>query len=125
MTVLAPALVRTLVLAAMYVVTVVAMDRSGTTDPLGFGLLLFLLWVVSALVWGLVDGVRQPLGRALLVWLIVAAAMGVVLILGVVILEGSEGFDGTVDTIVFTVVLVGVPAAIGIGIGALVQKARG
>ena len=124
MTVLAPALVRTLVLAAMYVVTMVVAYQSSDPDPLGFGLALFLLWVVSALVWGLVDGVRRPLGRALLVWLIVAAAMGVVLILGVVILEGSEGFDGAVDTIVFTVVLVGVPAAIGIGIGALVQKAR-
>ena len=124
MTVLAPALVRTLVLAAMYVVTMVVAYQSTDPDPLGFGLALFLLWVVTALVWGLVDGVRHPTGRNLLVWLIVAAAMGVVLILGVVILDGNEGFDDAGGTILFTVVLVGVPAAIGIGIGALVQKAR-
>jgi len=123
-TVLAPVVVRTLVLAAMYVVTLVVMDRSGTTDPLGFGLLLFLLWVLVALVWGGIDGARHPAGRSLVVWLVVAAAMGVVLILGTVIIEGNDGLDGSVGTIIFTVVLIGVPAAIGVGIGTTVRSAR-
>jgi hypothetical protein len=123
-TVLAPALVRTLVLAAMYVVALVVMDQSGETDPLGFGLLLFLLWVVVALVWGIVDGARHDAGRVLVAWLLVAAAIGVVLILGTVILEGNDGLDGAVGTVVFTVFLIGVPAAIGVGLGALVRKAR-
>ena len=124
MTVLAPAVVRTLVLAAMYVVTLVVMYQSGTTDPLGFGLLLFLLYVVVALVWGIVDGARHEAGKFLVVWLIVAVAIGVVLILGTVILEGNEGLDGATGTVIFTVVLIGVPAFIGVGIGAAVRRAR-
>jgi hypothetical protein len=50
--------------------------------------------------------------------------MGVVLILGVVILGDDDPLNDAVGTIIFTVVLVGVPAAIGIGIGAVVQRIR-
>lgn len=124
MTIVVPVLVRTLVLAAMYVVTLVVQAQSGTTDPLGFGLLLFLAWVVVAGVWGIFDGGRRPAGPSLVVWLLVAAAIGVVLVLGTVILQGRDGFDGAVDTVIFTVILIGAPAAIGVGIGALVRRAR-
>ena len=124
MTVAAPFLVRTLVLTAAYVVALVFAYQATNPDPLAFGLGLFLFWVVAALVWGLVDGARHPAGRSLLVWLLVAIAMGVIVILGTVIVAGDDGLDGAVGFIVFTVVLIGVPAAIGIGIGALVQRAR-
>lgn len=124
MSILVPALVRTVVLAAMYVATLAIMAASGTTDPLGYGLLLFLAWVVVAGVWGIVDGARRPAGPTLAVWLLVAAAIGLVVVLGTVILEGSDRFDSALDTVIFSVVLVGVPAALGVGIGALVRRAR-
>ena len=124
MSIIAPPLVRTLVLAAMYVATLAIMAASGTTDPLGYGLLLFLAWVVVAGVWGIVDGARRPAGPSLVVWLLVAAAIGLVVVVGTMIIDGSDRLDGALDTVIFSVILIGVPAAIGVGIGALVRGAR-
>lgn len=124
MTLAARFLVRTLVMAAAYVAALAYGYQASDPDPLALGLGLFLIWVVVALVWGLVDGTRHAAGQSLLVWLLVAVASGVVVILGTMIVAGEEQFDDAVPFIVFTLVLISVPAAIGIGIGALVQKAR-
>ena len=124
MSILAPALVRTLVLTAISVVAFVVADRSGSTDPLAIGLGLFMLLAAIAFVWGLVDGIRHPTGQSLLVWLIVAVALGAVPMLVDLVRGVDDAFDEAVETIIFTVFLVGLPAAIGIGVGAVVQRVR-
>ena len=124
MTVAARILVRTLVLTAAYGAALVFANQARKPGPLAFGLGLFLIWVVVAFVWGLVDGARHAAVGSLLVWLVVAAAMGLIVILGTLVTAGGEEFDDAVDFIIFTVVLIGVPAAIGIGIGAVVQRIR-
>lgn len=125
MTLLVKFLARTLVLTALYAAAIAIIDVSETTDPLGPGLLLFLAFILIALVWGVFDG-RGAARQAILVWLLVAAAMGAVLILGTALLDDTTTVDaGEVGgTMLFTTVLLFPPALIGIGIGALLGRTR-
>ncbi len=121
---LAPLVVRTLVLSVIYVVALVLIDQSESTDPLGAGLLVFLAFVVLALVWGVVDGRRGPAVRAILVWVLAGAALGIVTTIGIAVQDsGSDVVEDLVSSIPFFAVMIGVPAAIGVGVGALIRRA--
>ncbi|MGZ8588912.1 MAG: hypothetical protein ACXWYU_14555 [Actinomycetota bacterium] len=124
MRILAPFAVRTLVLSVVYVVALVLIDASDGTDPLGAGLLVFLAFVILALVWGLVDGRRGPAVRAILVWLLAGAALGIVTTIGIAVQDSESGVvEDLVFSIPFFAVMIGVPAAIGVGIGTLLRRA--
>ncbi|MGZ4455889.1 MAG: hypothetical protein ACXVWV_07915 [Nocardioides sp.] len=119
-----PVVVRTLALTVLYVGAVLVSSRS--TDALGVGLLLFLVLVAVALVWGVVDGRRLSAGRALLVWAVTSALMGVVVAVGSILNDSALGWGdlpGELGSdLPFVLVLLLVPAAVGIGVGALVRR---
>lgn len=122
MSILLKSVVRLVVYAAAFVTALVIVAASGTTDPLGPGLALFLVYVLLALVWGLFDG-RAGAARALVVWLVVSVGTGLILTFGAVKVDDtSASGDDVVGTVVFCLVLIGVPALIGIGIGALLGR---
>ncbi|MGZ6827995.1 MAG: hypothetical protein ACXVGH_14515, partial [Mycobacteriales bacterium] len=108
-----PVVVRTLTLTVLYVGAVLVSSRS--TDALGVGLLLFLVLVAVALVWGIVDGRRLSAGRALLVWTVTSALMGVVVAVGSILNDSALGWGdlpGELGSDVpFVLVLLLVPAA--------------
>lgn len=124
MTLLARFVVRTLALSVVYVVALVVADTSDSTDALGIGLMVFLAFVLIAIVWGVVDGRRGPAGQAIVVWLLVGAALGVVTALAILVRESADAFASDLASgVPFFAILVGVPAAVGVGIGALLRRA--
>ncbi len=126
MRILAPFAVRTLVLSVIYVVALVLIDASESTDPLGAGLLVFLAFVALALVWGVVDGRRGPAVRAILVWVLTGAALGIVTTIGIAVQDSGSGVvEDLVFSIPFFAVMIGVPAAIGVAIGSLLRRRHG
>jgi len=116
-------LVRVLVLSAIDVLALVLVYLSNTTDPLGPGLLLFLMFVLVALVWGVVDG-RGAARQAILVWVVVSALVGVELAVSAAIVDDAAGITASDvgGTAVFAMVLILPPALLGIGIGALLGR---
>lgn len=124
MRILAPFAVRTVVLSVIYVVALVLIDASDSTDPLGAGLLVFLAFILVALAWGVVDGRRGPAVRAILVWILAGAALGIVTTIGIAVQDsGSDVAEDLVFSIPFFAVMIGVPAALGVGVGALLRRA--
>lgn len=123
MSTLVNVVVRLLVYALVCAAGLALIDLSETTDPLGPGLLLFLLFIVMALVWAVLDA-RKSAKRALLVWLLVAAGLGLVLSLAAVATDDAATLSaGNVgSTVAFTLVLVYPFALIGTGIGAVVGR---
>jgi hypothetical protein len=118
---------RTVVLSVVTVVLMVAyLSSDAAEDPLGLGLLVFAVYVVVALVWGLVDGVRHGAGSSLVVWLLVGLATGCLLPVISAVDAGSADDlgDDLAGTIPFFTLLVLVPAAIGIAVGAVVRAVR-
>ena len=115
---------RTLVLAVVYAVALLAINASDTTDPLGPGLLLFLVFVLIGLVWGTVDGRRYG-GRSVLVWLATAVVAGGLIVLESALLVDDVEIGASVflSTIALVVVLVWLPALVGTGVGALLRRA--
>lgn len=125
MSLLMPFLVRSLVLVAIYLVALVAINASDTTDPLGPGLLVFFGFVVVALVWGTVDGVRGSAPRAILVWVLAGAVLGLATSVGILVQDtGSDFGEDLAFSLPFFAVLVGLPAALGAGVGALIRRGR-
>lgn len=120
-----PFLVRSLVLVAIYLVALVAINASDTTDPLGPGLLVFFGFVVVALVWGTVDGARGSAPRAILVWVLAGAVLGLATSVGILVQDtGSDFGEDLAFSLPFFAVLVGLPAALGAGVGALIRRGR-
>ena len=114
-------LLRSLVIVAVIAGYVAAIARSETTDALGAGLLAFLILVGMALVWAVVDGVRRGLVEALVTWVLTSAVAGVGIPVALALTDdrdlASEVSDGCVF---FARVLFG-PAALGVGVGAVVH----
>lgn len=125
MSLLMPFLVRSLVLVAIYLVALAAINASDTTDPLGPGLLVFFGFVVVALVWGTVDGARGSAPRAILVWVLAGAVLGLATSVGILVQDtGSDFGEDLAFSLPFFAVLVGLPAALGAGVGALIRRGR-
>jgi hypothetical protein len=116
-------LVRVLVLSAIDVLALVLIYLSNTTDPLGPGLLLFLVFVLVALVWGVLDG-RGAARQAILVWVLVSALVGVELAVSTAVVDDASGLTGSDigSTVLFAMALLLPPALVGIGIGALLGR---
>lgn len=125
MSILVPFLVRSLVLIAVYVVALLAINASDTTDPLGPGLLVFFAFVAVALVWGTVDGARGSAPRAILVWVLAGAVLGVATSVGILVQDTDSSFgEDLAFSVPFFAVLIGLPAALGAGVGALIRRGR-
>lgn len=125
MTIAKKILVRLLVFAAINLVGYVLINASNTTDPLGPGLLLFLVFVVVAFAWGILDGLRSgPV--ALVTWAVVSAGVGLVLELELALTDDTvtSSVGSVLSTMIFTLFLVGVPALAGVGLGALIAGMR-
>src|SRR4051794_16282091 len=106
--VLVGALVRTAVVIAVIAVFVAVLYSSDSTDALGAGLLAFLILVVLAFAWALVDGVRLGLVPALVGWLLAAAFSGVGIPAALALANGDGlGFD--LEDAVFFAILLFVP----------------
>lgn len=74
-------------------------------DGLGLGLLTFLLVATVGFVWAMIDGSRRPFGTVVTIWSV--AAVGFALITG-----------PQADDLTFFISLAGVPAAVGLLLGA-------
>lgn len=115
-------LVRSAALVVVIAVYVALLDRSDSTDALSAGLLAFLILVTIALVWALVDGIRQGLVPALLGWALtsVVAGVGIPLVLAI---ENDNDF--AVGDAVFFGFLLFAPAFVGLAVGGIVRRIRG
>ncbi len=120
-------LLRTVLLAVVTAAYVAALSRSESTDALGAGLLAFLILVLVAFAWSLVDAVRRGFKSAALLWLLTSVAAG--LAVPVVLSLGESADHGVIDALtsgaVFFAVLLFVPAVIGSGLGSLGHRLRG
>ena len=119
---------RTVVLAVINALLIVAwLNSDAAEDPLGLGLLVFAIYVVIALGWGLVDGIRHGFGSSLLVWLLVGAATGALVpLISAVDAGTSSGLaDDMATTLPFFTLMILIPAAVGIAVGAVVRRVRG
>ena len=127
MSTIARFLVRTVVLAAVNALLILLwLNSEAAEDPLGLGLLVFAIYVVVALVWGLVDGIRHGFGSSVLVWLLVGLATGALVPLITVIDTGETSTLGAdlANTVPFFTLLILIPAAVGIAVGAIVRAIR-
>ena len=125
MLILKNSVVRLVVFAVVFVLALVIVQLSGTTDPLGPGLLLFLVFVLMALVWGFRDG-RGAALAAVVVWLLASLAMGIVFTAGTAVVDESVTVDAAEfgSNVLFGLLLILPPALIGIGVGALTARGR-
>jgi hypothetical protein len=120
-------LLRTVVLAVLNAALILAwLNSEAAEDPLGLGLLVFAIYVVFALVWGLVDGIRHGFGSSVLVWLLVGAATGALVPLITVIDTGETSTlaDDLASTVPFFTLMILIPAAVGIAVGAIVRAIK-
>ena len=118
---------RTVVLAVINASLILAfLSSDAAEDPLGLGLLVFAVYVVFALVWGLVDGIRHGFGSSLLVWLLVGLATGALVPLITVVDTGEASTLGEdlAGTVPFFTLLILIPAAVAIALGAVVRSVR-
>lgn len=119
-------LLRALVIVGLYAGFVVVLDRTGSDDALGAGLLFFLLVVVVGGAWGAWDAWRSGLPSAAVLWLLVGLAAG----LGIP--AASVAMDVTSDSVsaeirdgaLFLGLLVAVPALLGAVPGGVAHRAR-
>lgn len=102
-----------------------ALPDDGGGANIGAGLIVFALIVVTAFIWGFVDGGRIPISVLAAVWLAVGATLGVadpfLIAMSGGELDWSVVCSDLVTFVPFDLVLVGVPAIIG---GALGLAAR-
>ena len=117
-------LLRSLVIVAVIAGYVAAIARSETTDALGAGLLAFLILVGMALVWAVVDGVRRGLVEALVTWVLTSAVAGVGIPVALALTDDRDLASEVSDGFVFFALVLFVPAAIGLALGALVHRGR-
>ena len=118
---------RTVVLAVITAALILAwVNSDAAEDPLGLGLLVFAIYVVFALVWGLVDGIRHGFGSSVLVWFLVGPATGALVPLITVVDTGETSTLGEdlASALPFFTLLVLIPAVVGIGVGAIIRKVR-
>lgn len=118
------ALLRSVVIVAVIAAYVAVINRSDSTDALGAGLLAFLILVAMAFVWALVDGVRRGLVEAFVTWVLASAVTAVGIPVGLVLADDRDLSTELSDGFVFFLVVVLVPALIGLAVGGLVHRVR-
>ena len=116
-------LLRSAVLLGAMAVFVAVLDQIETSDPLSGGLVAFLVLATGAFWWALADGIRSGFGWSLLVWMLTALVAGIAIPVGFAVAESNGLLDELRDGAVFFGLLVGVPAAVGVGIGGLINRA--
>ena len=104
----------------------------GSTDAnIGAGLIAFGVVVLVSFGWALVDARRRGAAPTMLVWAVVAAAFGLLWLLGLALLEADDSMSIAerlrVDAFlaVFTAGLVFVPAGLGAAIGGSAHPSDG
>lgn len=127
-------LVRTSVLFAVWVSYFFLIQVTKSLDPIGAGLLGFLLLVVVCGLWGLVDGLRSRPGKLAVVWLPVSALMGVLVHVFTAATETGQFTMGQINLSVllsdlasgflFIAGLVAVPGLVGGAVGAAIRSAN-
>jgi hypothetical protein len=122
--VLVAALLRSVVIVVVIGAYVAAVNRSESTDALGAGLLAFLILVAIALVWAVVDGVRRGLAEALVTWVLTSVVTAVGIPVALVLADDRDLSTELSDGFVFFALVLFVPAAIGLALGALVHRVR-
>lgn len=117
--------------AALMVVSLLyGWSISPSADPVGAGLVGFMLTVALATVWSVVDGWRRPLRTGVAAWVLTAALLVVLAPLpGILTYPADEGgwtsladyLAMTADGAGFMFALVAVPALAGLGGGHLIR----
>ena len=118
--------VRLLVLGAAlgtYYASIPYLLRDSTDANIGAGLIAFGVVVLVSFGWAVVDGRRRGGSSAMVTWAVVAAAFGLLWLLGLALLEADDSMSMAerlrVDAslAVFTAGLVLVPAGLGAALG--------
>ena len=124
---LGAAVLRALLLVAVYAAFLLVLDRTDGGDALGAGLLYFLLMMTVGFCWAVWDGSRRPYLWTGVVWILagVGTTVGIALTAVALELEASGSFTEELgDGFLFLTLLVVVPALVGAGIGAAIRRTR-
>ena len=123
--VLVGSLLRSVAIVAVITAYVAVVNRSESTDALGAGLLAFLILVAMALVWALVDGVRRGLVEALATWVLTSAITAVAIPVALALTDSDRDLATELsDGFVFFALVLFIPAALGLVLGAVVHRVR-
>lgn len=122
--VLVGVLLRSVVIVVVIAAYVAVVNSSESTDALGAGLLAFLILVAIALVWAVVDGVRRGLLETLLTWALTSVVVGLGIPVALALTDDRDLRAELSDGFVFFTLVLLVPAAIGLALGALVHRVR-
>lgn len=122
--VLVACLLRCVAIVVVIAAYVAVVNRSESTDALGAGLLAFLILVAMAFVWALVDGVRRGLVEALATWVLTSAVTAVGIPVALAVTDDRDLATEVSDGFVFFVVVLLVPAVLGLAVGGLVHRVR-
>ncbi len=118
-------ILRVIAFAALYVIFLVVLSGSDSTDPLGPGLLFFLIVFVVALVWSGLDALRHGFVEAAALWAVTAVLAGAAMTLVFVLTtaDANLGEELTGSTLFFALLLF-VPALLGASAGGLAHRVR-
>lgn len=128
------AIVRAVVLgvgiSSYYLLLPVLFRDDGSGANIGAGLIGFALVVVACGIWGLVDGMRQPVTEACMTWLLVSLLVGAAWTVGLTAAEAGSWADFgdllriNLEQLPFTTALVLVPAIVAVLTGQGAHGAR-
>lgn len=119
---LAAVLIRSAVFLVVIVVVLAVLDHSDSSDPLGAGLLAFLILVMVAFTWALTDGILRGFLQPLVVWVLTSVVAGVAIPVVFAIDESDGVLDQVRDSALFFGLLLAVPAVVAVGIGSLFHR---
>ena len=122
--VLVACLLRCVAIVVVIAAYVAVVNRSESTDALGAGLLAFLILVAMAFIWALVDGVRRGLVEAFATWVLASAITAVGIPVALAVTDDRDLATEVSDGFVFFVVVLFVPAVLGLVLGAVVHRVR-
>jgi hypothetical protein len=124
--VLVGVLIRSVVVVVVIAAYATVIARSESTDALGAGLLAFLILVIIAFVWALVDGARHGFTHPFLMWLLtsVVAGIGIPVVLALTLTDRDFALEVR-EAAAFFVALLLVPAASGLCAGGVVHRFLG
>lgn len=120
---LAAVVVRVATLAVLHVAFLAVLSRVDTSDPLGPGLLFFLIVFVGTLIWAGLDALRRGFVVSSALWAVTAVAAGFALTVVFVVTTSDADFsEEWAGSTLFFALLVLVPALIGSAAGGLVHR---
>lgn len=118
-------------LAAYYAALPFVFPDDGGGADIGAGLIAFGAVVVISFGWAYVDGRRQGASPTVVTWAAVAAAFGLLWLLGLALVETDDSLGLVerlrldVTMVVFTAGLVFVPAGLGAALGGTAHRPQG